>query len=109
MSQLNESIKLLEARRDAFRELKKILKQKGGRLLGFGPYGVRVSGRAWLGLKQSIEKAGGRFELKPNPHSKTKGAHFGHVDYDGHKFTVSHEPDALPGEGDLISFSDGSL
>lgn len=109
MNRIDESIRLIEARRDAFRDLKTVLKARGGRLLRYGPYGVRVSGRAWAGLKASIEKAGGRFDLKPHPHSKAKGAHFGHVEIDGHKFTVSHEPNAIPGEGDLISFSDGSL
>lgn len=101
---LNESIDLLEARREAFRDLKRVLSGRGGRLLRYGPFGVRVANRAWAGLKQSVEQAGGKFSLK-----RKGDNHVGHVEFGGHKFNVLHEPDAYPGEGDLISFSDGSI
>jgi hypothetical protein len=104
MSQLTESINLLEARREAFRDLKTLLGAQGGKVLRYGPFGVRVANRAWDGVKRSIEQAGGRFSLKKR--GKTT---YGQVEFNGHKFNVAHEPDAYPGEGDLISFADGSL
>lgn len=102
---LNESIELAEARSDAFRDLKAVLSAQGGRLLKHGPHGVRVANRAWAGLRQAIEKAGGRFSLKKSADNREVGQ----VNFGGHQFNVVHEPDAYPGEGDLISFSDGAL
>jgi hypothetical protein len=98
---------LLEARRDAYREIKKIMGQDGGKLFKYGLYGVRVGNRAWAGLKKAIERAGGSFDLKAG--SQGGGQKVGHVTFNGHKFGVLYEPDAYPGEGDLISISDGDV
>ena len=104
---LEEQLDLLEARRDAYSEIKKIMARDGGRLYKYGLYGVRVANRAWAGLRDSIERAGGKFTLKTSVHNKNMK--IGHVVFNGHKFNVEYEPNARPGEGDHISISDGTL
>lgn len=96
-----ETLELLEARRHSWAQFKTNLGDMGARFTKYGPYGIKVVNRGFGGLKQSIEKAGGRFKLKRDGKRQV-----GTLNYNGHDFNVSVSPDY---SGEEIVFSDGSL
>ena len=101
---LYEAIEILEGRRNAWLNLQQNIGVIGGRMKKYGPYGIKIMGLSFNGLKNSVEKMGGQFRLK-----KIKGRNVGTVKFGGYDFNVVHEPDASPGERELIVFSDGTL